>query len=323
MSDAIAHVFGKPVVHRALGATFHLERLTPAHAPSLERAVGLVRDWLGPHLRQEHASFLDLPQGFQESTLEWVPSFCEQLDDAAKTGDVDVDALTAQLARRLRTDFHVVAHGGELPFSCSPFRFEFWAELPDDDAHPSEPGLVSAYSVLEVSVPTSWDLADFQARTLALAASLPVRWGVAGLTYSTFLPCDQGRSFDRIYAHARRHPGFDAPFYVRNVVPFFDALRTVSWITLLGPALAARLPEAPRSTGLVEVARMGELLGLRAGARPEGGDVNRLHYPAAYVEADRMLRELRATAGDDLVFPGPWEADEITSWLRRFERRLT
>jgi hypothetical protein len=36
-----------------------------------------------------------------------------------------------------------------------------------------------------------------------------------------------------------------------------------------------------------------------------------------------MLRELRATAGDDLVFPGPWEADEITSWLRRFERRLT
>lgn len=322
MSDAIAHVLGEPVAHRALGATFHLERLSPAHAPALEHAVALVTDWLGEHLRHEHASFLDLPQRFRPSTLDYVPSFCDQLDDAVPTGDADVDSFTAQLARRVRTDFHVVAHGSESPFGCSPFRFEFWAELPDDDASQSEPGLVSAYSVLEVSVPTTWDLADFQAKTLALAASLPVRWGVAGLTYSTFLPCDQERSFDRIYAHARRHPGFDAPFYVRNLVPFFDALRTVSWITLLGPELARRLPEVPRSTSLVEVARMGGLLGLRAGARPEGGDVNRLHYPPAYVEADRLLRALRASSGEDLVFPGPWEEDEVTSWLRRFERRL-
>ncbi|WP_437641898.1 type VI immunity family protein [Sorangium sp. So ce854] len=315
----LAARLGKPVLYAALGATFHLELLEPDDAGRLDELSAMVMDWIGPYLRAQFGSFLDVPEPFHPRVLDYVASLPEQLDEPAPLDDVVADAFRAQLARRVRTDYHVYVSGAEDHWRASPFTYELWAEMPDEHVHK---GHIAAYAAVRVTVPESWPLADFRARVLAMAGALRLRWGAAGLTYAHFLPGDPSFGVHTIWAHARRHVGFDVPFLARNVVPLHDAIRSVSWLTFVGPALAAQRSAPLVRSGAVDVTAAGDNVVLAAGPAPQRGDVNRLDYPAAYVQADQMLRPLRMSRGKELSFLGPWTEDDITGWLRRFERRV-
>jgi hypothetical protein len=310
---------GKPVLYAVLGATFHLELLVPEDAARFEQVNALVLDWIGPHLRSQFGSFLDVPGPFERGILDYVASLAEQLDDVVPTGDADVDFVRGQIVRRTHTDYNVYVSGSEAPRDASPFTYELWAEMPDGLVHE---GRIGAYATLRITVPETWPIADFQARVLAIAACLRLRWGSAGFGYSHFLSGDATIAPKKIWAHARRHIGFDVPWLARNLKPFHDAIRSINWLTFLGPALIAAMPAPPTAGRMVEIAQVGDGIAFRAGHAPERGDVNRLFYPPAYVEADQMLRSVRLADAKDLTFFGPWTADEIASWLRRFERRL-
>lgn len=58
---------------------------------------------------------------------------------------------------------------------------------------------------------------------------------------------------------------------------------------------------------------------MQAGAAPESGDVNRRRVPAAYAEADRAMRVVRASDGSKLEWMG-FSRETATAWLGRFER---
>jgi hypothetical protein len=103
-----------------------------------------------------------------------------------------------------------------------------------------------------------------------------------------------------------------------------DEIRTVSWLTFLGPAFVERLAQKTGAKlerrGQVEVFPLGDAVVLRAGARPDPGDQNRLRLPPAYVQADEMVRPLRARSGVD--FMPPWSPADTEKWLQRFEKRI-
>jgi hypothetical protein len=122
-----------------------------------------------------------------------------------------------------------------------------------------------------------------------------------------------------------RYPGVDVGEYVAFTEEFYDVMRTVNWLTFLGPSMlrdlsttqAALLKQASAAT--VE-ALSSETVVLKAGSVPRRGDVNRLDIPEAYAEVDKMVRARRCDgtddAGDPITFFGAWLRTE--QWFLRF-----
>jgi hypothetical protein len=230
------------------------------------------------------------------------------------TGDPEVDDVAAGLHAVSRDDFAVFCHGGAFSNAASAYGVRFFAEL--DEVRAGEP--LSPRCALRVTVPLGWPLEDFRAHAIALAKSLRIRWGVAGLTYAGWEPDAWPEIRAAVYAHARRYPGFD----VAELAPFLplwhDALRTVSWLTFVGEPLLARLAKAPRAESDVTLEEVGKGIVLQAGRAPDPGDANRLQIPASMRLVDSMLRELRSS--EPVHFGDPWTETTTQDWLQRFER---
>lgn len=172
--------------------------------------------------------------------------------------------------------------------------------------------------MLSVTVPVTTPPGEIAALAKAVAGDLRIRWGAAGLVYGAWELDRYGETRDAIFAHARRHPGFDVGQHATWMRAFHDRVRTVSWLTFLGKDLSAKISgDALASDELVTVEPCGEGVVLVAGERPEPGDVNRRHIPRAYARADRRIRSVRAAEG--IHFYAPWTASTTEAWLRRFE----
>lgn len=314
---------GVAALYSVLSASFHLELLAPEDADRLAAVNDLVWDWIGGHLTWQLSSFNDRIERLDRGDLDFIPALTDQLDEPVVGGDAVWKAFTSQLVKTLYTDYSVACHGGHEDVRVSPFTYEFWAEIPDDNRMGDR---FRAFATLRISVPDTWPLANFFTQVLAIASKLRLRWGSAGFSYAYFVPGDTRVAFAKMFAHARRFVGYDIPFVERNAVLLHNAIRSVNWLTFLGPTFRERLTEAGRSLGptpLLEIGRAGESAVIRAGARPERGDVNRLQFPPTYVAADTLVRPIRLAEGKDLTFMGPWDERSTTEWLRRFERRTS
>ncbi len=322
MSDPISVHHGVPVAHAVLGAVLHLEILSPEDEARLDRVNDLVWSFIGPELRHSWLSCVDGVKPARRADLDYIPTYVQDLDLPDVEGNLETKLTAANFAKIGRTDYSVALKGGATWAESSPFSYQFWAEIPGVDATP----FLRAGAVIALTMPIDSPLDDFVRNVCAIASTLRLRWGAAGYTYATWLANDWKTSSGSIYAHARRYPGYDVGFFHRLVEDFYDQLRTVNWLTFLGPGMIEKLSGAGgelTSTQLVAVHPMGDAALLYAGARPEAGDHNRLYYPRAYVEADAMVRPIRARSAEDMVFLGPWTTPQIEAWLCRFERRLS
>lgn len=309
-----------PILYGALGAIFHLEVLAPEDEERLERACALIWDWFGPELRWSLLSCADSAEPARPAHLEYISTHAASLR-AAPAPQPDYQPFHNKLTKLGRDEYYVTLVGGDEPGMASPYSCRFWAEIGNV---PEQDLALPAYSVLHLTVPEAWPLEDFHARVCAVAAELRLRWGGAGYTYS---PAElvPGRDAEQaLYAHARRHVGYDVPAYVNLTRPFHEHIRSVNWLTFVGEALASRLAGLGRplaGTPNVAAYQVGGACLLRAGAAPERGDVNRLWIPVAYREADALVRPIR-TDGKGLDFLNPWDETTTEQWIRRFEYRV-
>jgi hypothetical protein len=314
---------GVPSAYTALGAYFHLERCAKEDEERLDRACQLVWDWIGPHLRWSYLSSFDGVNPIRRADLDYVSGYVSDLDEPrVPGGDAATQIVVANLAKLPRMEHEVFCHGAEEATAASPFTFGFWAEIPEVGRGRA----YQPYAVLFLTVPQSWPIDDFAARACAIAGELRLRWGNAGLTYASFEHSDYEVARRGIYAHARRYPGYDVGEFARHLELFHDRIRSINWLTFVGPALEAKLVKKGRlleTSSLVSVGRLPSCVVLRAGLGPEAGDVNRHAYPPAYVEADTLVGPIRAATGKGTAFLGPWDEDATTDWLRRFERRVS
>jgi hypothetical protein len=312
---------GEPAVYGALGAIFHLETLRPDDEARLEAATTLCEAWIGDQLRFTSRSCDAWVTPFRPADLEYIACYVRDLAEP-KVDDPATQLFASNLVKTGLMDYEVSCKGGESERGASPYLLRFCAEIPEVGRGP----LFEPYAVLVITVPDTWPLDDFHAKVTAIAATLRLRWGAAGLTYATWPLQDLQTPAERIYAHARRHPGYDVGYFHSDMQRWHEQLRTVNWLTFLGPALRERL-EAERGKPLqgsrqIGLHAAGDAVCVVAGAAPEPGDVNRLGYPRAYLEADALLRPIRASDGRAFVFHGRFTESTLTDWLRRFERRL-
>ncbi len=314
----VAEPDGSPILYAALSVMLHLEPLSPEDEGPLDEANTLAHEWLGEELRWTSLSSFAPVERFRPQDLDYVATYPSSLAPAPSTGDAAADDLAAGLQALSRDDYAVYCHGGASPTDASPWSYRFFSEIPK----PAAGAPLSTCAMLRLTVPTSWPLDDFVARAKAIASKLRVRWGVAGLGYSAWEPDAWPEVRAAVFAHARRYPGFDVGEYPWFMAAWHDAIRTVSFLTFVGPSFLARLREGgvePASDDRVQVEPLGDGVVIRAGARPEPGDLNRLRVPPSYVRADEIVRPLRARG---LHFGAPWTEESTAAWLERFERRV-
>jgi len=310
-----------PVIYSVLGAYFQLERLTPDDVERLDAVNTLVNDWFGAELRWTGTSVFHNVKPFAPDDLELISCHPLQLARGVKTTGAPPEVLLihAQEAAATIDEFEVALHGGPHAGMAWPYSYRFFALVPE--FVPEE--RFSTAAMLRITVPDQWPLDDFLKRVSAIASLLRFRWGAAGLTYSGWEYYQYNATLRAIHAHARRFPGYDAGFYNRQLLTWHEALRTINWLTFLGPSMLHALEERGgrlQNSPLVQISTVGAGMMLRAGDEPERGDINRLNLPRAYVEADAMVRPLRARSC--LNFGVPWTEETTIGWLERFEKRL-
>ncbi|WP_437603813.1 type VI immunity family protein [Sorangium sp. So ce590] len=310
-----------PIVYGALGAVLHLEPLAAEDEARLDAVNDMVWDWIGPALTHVSLSCAERPEAVRRAHLDYISTHGANLGVPPVPGGGPEDQrISAHLVRLGRDEMSVVCSGSRDPFEASPYSYRFWAEI-GDLPEGSDALHLTAHAVLHLTVPETWPLADFHARICAIAAKLRLRWGAAGYTFSDCEAQNYQAPAAAIYAHARRYWGYDVAEYVRLTEAFHRRIRTVSWLTWLGPSMLDEL----RAGGGLGAPRLstwtasGDGVLIQAGGAPERGDVNRRQVPPAYREVDALVRPLRAAGGADLQFFAPWDERSIERWLRRFE----
>lgn len=308
-----------PVLYPALGISLHLSALTPDDQPALERANALAMDLVGGRLEWTYNSAFPTMEPFRAEDLDYALGFTRLLDTRLDGLPPETHIGAINVRASLVQDFSVDCHGGKTSTHASPYQYRFFATI-GDSPEPKE--RLPSRATLRITVPCTWPLDDFRARALELARTVPLRWGNAGLTYAGWEHNWYRQVGSGIFAHARRYPGFDCGKYASWMNEFHDGIRTVSWLTFVGPDLEKKLltkAKAPASTDAVTVSREDKVLVLQAGAAPDPGDTNRLQVPRGYVQADAMLRPIRVAP--PLNFHGAWDEQTTSDWLTRFERR--
>lgn len=315
---------GEPLLYSVRAAYFQLEELEPADEERLEAFNSVIETWFGNQLRWTGSSVFERVDAFSQSDFELVSCYVRNLVDLSAdpddTGELRELAFDYNNSVAPFDEFEVSMHDGAFPGHASPWSYRFFSVIrPYSEHQGSRPRSIA---MLKVTAPETCEWEEFAARFEELASTVRLRWASAGLGFSGWERLQYVETSKAIYAHARRHAGYDVDDYFRTVDDWFDKLRSVSWKTLLGPALREPALRATSGSLLprlanVSVAELGENLIVTAGSAPAAGDHNRNQIPAEYREADRLLRSVRATACRN--FSPPWDDHTTREWLRRFE----
>jgi hypothetical protein len=297
-------------VYPVLAAYFQLESLVPEDEARLLAAAELVDEWIGPELRHTHLDVLKMVTPYRADDLGHMTAMPARVEMPLLEAEEDLTDIEIRMAAP--ESFVLTCQGAPHWSSASPYGFVFAVDVhdgkPTDEYYPTRPAI-------RVTVPIDTPLEEFRLRVCGLAALLRVRWGNAGYSYSGYELSNYLPARDAIYRHSRRHVGFDVGFYATFLDAWHDSVRTVNWLTFVGPDLAARLA-IPDAVPTIEISTIGDVKVLQATETPQAFDINRLTDPKGYGLVDRLIRPARAE--EDVHFLAPWSSSTTTAWLRRF-----
>lgn len=304
-----------PGAFAVLRCDLHLEPLVFADRQGIASALAVLREALGDRLaytvdsrrgarvvrhRSEH--FDDLVDGVAFLTPESDAKATPLMRATAETptgGPWIVDVA-----------FKGPSAGDDAPGEASPWTLSFYSEV----AYPrGAPYVPTVPALLSFSVPLTFPRARFQNLVARVASSLRVRWGNAGLGYATWSYLRHSRGEHEL--HAAQHPSFDRGDHEGHMPALLECVRSVSWLTLVGAVLWARLPEASRDALVADfdVSRVDACVMVRVPTVPDAGACE---VPDAYARVDALIRAIRLHTIDE-SYAG--ESRGLPGWLKRFE----
>jgi hypothetical protein len=307
---------GTPIAYRTLTLYAQLETVELEDAERFEAVNALVLDWIGSELRWSLASGEGHVNPFRPQVLEYPVVYPEDLSFDPQGENLELGYI---LMAGARDDFLVFCHGAEVNNYASPFDVRYLFQIA-----PPPPGgsdRLKTKGFFRISVPFDSDQAVFMERVDQITRLLRVRWASAGYSYTGWDVRWKKAIRTAAYAHGRRFPGYDVGIYAGLQDEWHDQVRSVNWLTYLGPEFAERAGGLAQLSGIsrrsLDVSAWGSMVRLRAGASPAEGNHNRLIYPAEYAAVDHAIRAVRAKG---VEFEEPFTANTSDDWLRRFER---
>jgi hypothetical protein len=254
--------------------------------------------------------------------LQWtlIGSSASEIKPIAKTSlDRCRDQMDpAKAAKRPLSAF--VVFGPEVDNPSYRFNLDGAAKVESNKAVDAETNVVEMRFPAEFVA--SFGADAFVELAVKFAAQLPYDSGYGSLALS---PARQGNAramFDVLGPLALRHPGYDVYQNSSSRIGLGRRSRGARWLTFLGAAPLKKLGGAKALRALldpsVEVIDAGGGVALRAGRKPEPGDVNRKKdLPALRAVAKAI--EAVTRFGDNFMikfFQG--DADKRDRWERRF-----
>ena len=312
--SVLRSVRGVAVLHEAIGFCFHLEPLVADDADGLAEVNDGIVGVLGDTLRWSWSSVHGEVTPFELPDLDLVAQYATGLANPDADADAASRASLSLLSAARVHGFGFAAHGGVERNLASPTSYRFYATIAPDQTG----AWFESRAMIAVTMPVT-EVERLRMIASLIASRLRIRWGNAGLAYGAWEYDRHLDTRDAIFAHARRHPGFDVGEHATMMNLLHDRLRTVSWMTFVGPSLLERLPGTPVSrTKAVMIEAAGDGIVLTAGKTPAAGDINRRDIPLAYAEVDALVRPIRAGARDGQHFGAPWSEATTDGWLERF-----
>ena len=324
---------GVPSLYAVLRADLYLEPVIDADADPIRHAVTRIVSLLGDNL---HYTLNWNRNSMRPRVIRYHAKHAKHFADAI--GVLTGTKYGDKFGRMLVTgEFHqevdiaikgpprLPAGGKETKETdaASPWGVLFQGEIADapvDDALP-------APAVLSWSVPVSLDLRNFAESVTYVASGLLVSWGVAGYGYASWdyasssaLARERRSHLPALYTHANDHMGFDVGLHHGYLQDLQENIRTVNWLTLVGPRLRSRIKGT--ADDRIEMHRTEAFTLLRASERPHtGGDEG---GRAAYAAVDALLRPIRLSGGMEgnalrKACGGYFNSADAEAWLRRFE----
>lgn len=160
-----------------------------------------------------------------------------------------------------------------------------------------------------------------------LAGAIPFASGHAGYSLEYDARGDyRVVAREKLAALVRRHAGLDVPCVENTSFVVHDGFKRVNWLTLLGAQLVERLGGADAIRGqlgeAIEVRPLETGVLVRAGPRPEIGDVNRRDNLPLYHEVGRVLAPVRAREHPAVLYPPDSlvaSKEKTAEWLGQFD----
>ncbi len=303
-----------PVIVPALSVSLFFDALDANQLAGIRAAWGRIHDLLSPHLKWYMTDSLAERQRLTPGVLAHLPSTLEQV------------------ATR-RPYFAFRAHGGDAAGCLGPWALDLWVDKPRV-LSPQERALMSAVfkvssdqtdriaNCLRVSFPAAGPAGraeDLEALTLHLMEHIPFLHGNAGfaLLFDDALPGFEREHWAALAGIAMRHPGYDVLHYAAVRSHVVDRIKTVNWLTFLGPELMRGIDHkrfADPGTAIVVTAKRS--LYIKASAEPAIGDVNRGDRLPEYRWVAQRLAPLLMSHQEE--FGAAFDDDLTQKWVARF-----
>jgi hypothetical protein len=299
---------GEPLLYEVCSLWVQLAPLVAEDETRFLNAGHLLASWFGDELRWERDTFGAWRRASTSivETLGKLPLFLDTESVFLRTPPLQMASTRAGFGMRWK--------GGAEPTLASPWQCTIAAHVP---GAPKRRTPFTTWSFLHLTFPLDLMKPDeLRARFLDLVGVLRVQWANAGLGLSE-IHREPYASVAAASSVARRRPGLD--FTHLAGFDWHDRVRSVSWLTAIGPALRARVKDSLDGEEGVRSSVVADAQVYVAGDAPRRGDMNRLDVPAAYRLVDESVRAVRARRAG---FGGTWDEDEAGRWLRRFERSI-
>jgi hypothetical protein len=167
---------------------------------------------------------------------------------------------------------------------------------------------------LQLTFPEAHDPDDLAQLAIELAQTLPLHAAIGG-HLGVWNEVEAHPALAALRPWCRRYLGLDVQQPDAMGLALHGALPGTSWLTVLGPALAAAADLGPPWREPVTVLPLQHGTLVRAGARPALGDANTFDLPRAYAEVAHRLAALLPTEPPEFA---PWEPGETAARMRRF-----
>ena len=282
----------------------------PDDYPLVESKLQMTLFVDGPPGPKTVARMLDLYFG------TWGDSFRQYTSTAFGSWEEDWDATARQ--RFLTSELPALRQGRHWGYSFSDGRKSDARRLMFHGYRPfAEPAQASFYS-FEFEWQT--DPQRLRAFALELLGELDCLSGSIGYGFRAH-PTLLTAANDQIYAWSRRYRGVDVRDDEVSAQSLTRAYKCVSWITLIGEALALRQPEAlaVATAAALDYAKSGRTWLLQAAPEPTLGDRHRVQMPE-YAAIATALLPLQVVGHGRFGHGSSerWTDDSTEAWLHRF-----